>query len=55
MHYAPVLYRMALAGVLDLKWDEEPPAAEEELDTFESKKFDFVYFQADMEAALATH
>jgi hypothetical protein len=54
LHYAPVLYRMALTGILDLKWDEEPPTAEEELDTYESTKFDFVYFQGDMEAALAT-
>jgi hypothetical protein len=54
LHYAPVLYRMALTGILDLKWDEEPPTAEEGLDIYESKKFDFVYFQGDMEAALAT-
>jgi hypothetical protein len=54
LQYAPVLYRMALTGVLNLKWDEKPPDAQEELNNYESRKFDFAYFQGDMEAALAT-
>jgi len=54
LHYAPVLYRMALTGLLELKWDGDPPDANEELDTYEQNKLDFGYFQGDMEAALAT-
>jgi hypothetical protein len=54
LRYAPVLYRMALTGFLELKWDEDPPDIKEELDTYEQNKFDFGYFQGDMEAALAT-
>jgi len=54
LHYAPILYRMALTGFLKLKWDEPEPILQEELDTYQSRKFDFGYFQGEMEAALAT-
>lgn len=54
LHYAPILYRMALTGFLKLKWDEPEPTCQEELDTYQSRKFDFGYFQGEMEAALAT-
>jgi hypothetical protein len=54
LHYAPILYRMALAGFLNLNWDEPEPALEAEFDTYQSRKFDFGYFQQEMEAALAT-
>jgi len=45
---------MALTGFLKLKWDEPEPILQEELDTYQSRKFDFGYFQGEMEAALAT-
>jgi hypothetical protein len=54
LQYAPILYRMALAGFLKLKWDEPEPTPQEELDTYESRKFDFGHFQSEMEAGLAT-
>jgi hypothetical protein len=54
LHYAPVLYRMALAGFLKLKWNEPEPTVQEELDAYQARKFDFGYFQSEMEAALVT-
>ena len=54
LHYAPVLYRMALTARLDVHWKAAIPTdPNEDKETFE-KYFDFRYFQADMEAALAT-
>jgi hypothetical protein len=51
LQYAPVLYRMALTGFLNLKWDQA--VAEGEVDTSEAG-FHFGCYQSDMEAALAT-
>jgi len=54
LHYAPVLYRMALAARLDVHWKGAIPTnPNEDKETFE-RYFDFRYFQADMEAGLAT-
>lgn len=52
LHYAPILYRMALTARLDLKWTEEVPDHKNRKD-FE-RYFDFRHFQGEMEAALAT-
>jgi hypothetical protein len=54
LHYAPIVYRMALTGFLNMKWNEPAPTVQEELTSFQSRKFDFRYFQGEMEAALAT-
>ena len=55
LHYAPILYRMALTGFLKLKWEDRPePTRQEEMDTYQSRKFDVAHFQGEMEAALAT-
>ena len=54
LHYAPVLYRMALTARLDLKWTEEPPTDASVKRTNDERYFDFRFFQGDMEAALAT-
>lgn len=55
LHYAPILYRMALTGFLKLKWEDEPePTRQEEMDAYQSRKFDVAHFQGEMEAALAT-
>lgn len=54
LHYAPVLYRMALTARLDAHWKGAIPTdCNEDKEAFE-QYFDFRYFQADMEAALAT-
>jgi hypothetical protein len=45
---------MALSGFLNLKWDEPEPTLQDELAAHQSRKFDFRYFQGEMEAALAT-
>ena len=54
LHYAPVLYRMALTARLGLKWTEESPTDPTEKRAYDERYFDFRYFQGDMEAALAT-
>jgi hypothetical protein len=54
LHYAPILYRMALTARLDLKWTEIPPDDPAKKRDYEERWFDFRYFQGNMEAALAT-
>lgn len=52
--YAPILYRMALAGFLGLNWTEPQPAEPEKLEDYQRRWFYYGRYQGDMEAALAT-
>ena len=52
--YAPILYRMALAGFLGLNWTETEPAQPKQLEDYRRRWFYYRHYQGDMEAALAT-
>jgi hypothetical protein len=52
--YAPILYRMALAGFLGLNWTESEPTEPEKLEDYRKRWFYYRHYQGDMEAALAT-
>ncbi len=52
--YAPILYRMALAGFLGLNWTETEPTEPELLEDYRRRWFYYRHYQGDMEAALAT-
>jgi hypothetical protein len=52
--YAPILYRMALAGFLGLNWTELEPTEAEKLADYRKRWFYYRHYQGDMEAALAT-
>ena len=55
-HYAPVLYRAALAGLLTLKFDEPEPAETNgvEYDAWFDRDFNHRRFNREMESALGT-
>jgi hypothetical protein len=52
--YAPILYRMALAGFLGLNWTEAEPSETEKLEDYRKRWFYYRHYQGEMEAALAT-
>jgi hypothetical protein len=52
--YAPILYRMALAGFLGLNWTESEPTEPEKLADYHERWFHYRHYQRDMEVALAT-
>ena len=52
--YASVLYRMALAAFLDLKWKEKPPKAAAEQIAYGQRQFAFERHQRDAESALGS-
>jgi hypothetical protein len=56
LDYAPVLYRMALTGFLDLHLTEQaPPTADTKAyEAYEGRMFEFQKSQGNMEAALST-
>ena len=53
-NYAPLLYRMALAAYLDLKYPpREPKLGETDYDAYLSDSYLFRHFQGDFEVALS--
>ena len=56
LHYAPVLYRMALTGFLDLRFKETAPNPKDKkaYEDYAGRLFEFEKYQRDMESALAT-
>lgn len=52
--YAPILYRMALAAFLDLRFKETEPRESAAKQLWASRQFDFNKYQTEAEAALAT-
>ncbi|MGJ4892596.1 hypothetical protein ACQR1Y_30685 [Bradyrhizobium sp. HKCCYLRH3099] len=52
--YAPVLYRMALAAFLDLRFKEAEPREPAAQQLWAGRKFDFYKYQTYAEAALST-
>lgn len=56
LHYAPVLYRMALTGFLDLRFKETAPNPKDKkaYEDYAGRLFGFEKYQRDMESALAT-
>jgi hypothetical protein len=54
LFYAPILYRMALASFLDIRWKERKPSRGKTLDLskYEERKFNFESYQRAAERAL---
>src|SRR5262245_823768 len=56
LDYAPVLYRMALTGFLDLRFKKTAPNPKDKkaYEDYQDRIFKFEKYQRDMESALAT-
>ena len=54
-HYAPLLYRMAIAGFIDLQYTPSPKRADEtEYEAYIRNHHVFGHFQGDIEVALSS-
>jgi hypothetical protein len=56
LFYAPVLYRMALAAFLDLRWKERKPSKKNKVkrERYDTRQFKFQVYQRNMESALGS-